>query len=156
MQENQSFTTFDTVSVLGLVLVVLVTVTTIISRSMGERKELQAHKRARQLALQILVGGVRTAVAPPLRGDDKTRDLASFAEVDIKTEGRIGMDPWGRPYYYRIIEDGSGKVAVAVLSSGPNRQRETFEDHISLETQSGLKARVLLQGDDIGGLEKEI
>ena len=137
MKENQQFNTIDSVSVLALVTGVVVLIGTIVSNAMTDRKEDRAKIRSEQLAMQILVGGYKSL------SDSKEitseRDLASAEKLDLRPDGRIGMDPWGRPYHYSMTLSEDARLKVFVYSYGPNGEKETME---------GFR----VAGDDIGSI----
>jgi hypothetical protein len=152
VKENQQFTTLDTISVISLVCGVLVLVGSILSNSLIDRRESRAMLRTEQLAVQILAGGYKF-MHEDSRLFGVNRVIASQPKVDIRPEGRIGMDPWGSPYYYRVIEDIRGDTFALVYSSGPNKKRESSDEIIAKEDD--IKRGVLrLKGDDIGSLRK--
>lgn len=142
MEEKHKFTTFDSVSVLVLLTFVLVLVGAIVTNAMIDQRLDQAKLRSKQLAMQILVGGFSSNYSgygkfnkksPVLNASESDidqdigRDIASVSDYFIAPEGRIGMDPWGAPYYYKIstLQD-SPLVEVSVVSSGPDKIRQTF------------------------------
>lgn len=152
MEEKHKFTTFDTVTVLSLVAGVVFLVGAIVTNALIDQKLDRATSRSRQLAMQLLVGGVS---APPVdyrklntkqpvensQKPDLGRSPASTTDWLIDPVGRIGMDPWGAPYYYELKSTETGVFTVAVVSSGPNKK---------LETSLGSHAL----GDDISAIEK--
>ncbi|MCB0351171.1 MAG: hypothetical protein KDD38_08305, partial [Bdellovibrionales bacterium] len=125
VQDKQIFTTFDSFSVLALITGALVLVGSIISNAMVDQRLGQAKSRTRQLALEIAAGGYR-GLQKQVFAQGQERGPAS-SSLDLRPEGRIGMDPWGSPYYYKMTEGVDGELKVTVLSSGPNRIRETFD-----------------------------
>ncbi len=145
-QNKQVFTTFDSFTVLSLVVGVIVLVGSIVSNAMVDQKLKFAKERSGQLAAQILAGGYRGLESQAL-AEYSNRSPAS-KDLDLSPEGRIGMDPWGSSYYYKLSEISDGRVQVIVLSSGPNRIRESFENQSEDDGRaSGQGLR--LGGDDI-------
>lgn len=152
MEEKQTFTTFDSLSVLGLVFGVILIVTTIISHSMIDQRSNRASKRAQQLAAQILIGGYKSALT---EDGNNSRRIASTSKLEIEPVGRIGMDPWGLPYYYRVFTDKRDRVKVVVLSAGPNRALNTTEDYFSSDSISDM-TKLDFRGDDIGSIQSSL
>lgn len=123
-EENHKFTTFDSVIVLALFVVVSALIVSIVSNATADQRELLAKERSQQLAIQILAGGYKSFLHDDVKLFTMSgRQPASESEISIPIEGRIGMDPWGKPYYYRILEN-SGKRSATVVSSGPNQVRD--------------------------------
>jgi hypothetical protein len=129
-EEKRAFTTFDSLSVLLLLFLGFGLVGSIITNTLVDQKEKIAFERTHQLAVQIAAGGYKGLQdeAQIAYGIKERLPASSQPKVDIKPEGRIGMDPWGMPYYYVVREDHTGNRIVAVLSSGPNRSRESEEE----------------------------
>jgi hypothetical protein len=152
MEEKQSFTTFDSLTVLGLIFGVFLIVTTIISHSMTDHRSNKALVRAQQLAAQILIGGYKNSLTEEVNG---VRRIASMPKLEIEPVGRIGMDPWGMPYYYRVFTDKSDHVKVVVLSAGPNRALNTTEEYFSSDSISDM-SRIDFRGDDIGSVQSSL
>jgi hypothetical protein len=157
MEEKQSFTTFDSLSVLALVAGVLVLISSIVSNAFAERKEDRAKLRTEQLAVQILANGKKDLQDVKHRdvNDRSPASVSNTAKVDIRPEGRIGMDPWGVPYYYRVFQDTSGRNTVVVFSSGPNRRRELIEEAFTLDS-IGRFMGFSLRGDDIASVTEAL
>jgi len=150
MKENQQFTTFDSFSVLSLLGVVLLLVGSIVSNAVIDQKESHARRRADQLAVQLLVGGYDA-----IRNSLDERSPASASSSETRHEGRIGMDPWGSPYYFRIFSGEDGRVqSVLVYSSGPNSDCDTSEEILTKRLEDPKRpGRITLGGDDIGVIE---
>lgn len=144
IHNKREFTTFDTFSVLALVSSVFVIVASLVSNAKPNQKDELAQVKSRQLAIQIATGGYRSTLS-----DQSERSLAS-SKLDLKPEGRIGLDPWGVPYFYKLIENGEGIKTVTVLSSGPNGRMESLEEFENNEKNKSGSIR--LSGDDLASV----
>ena len=148
MEENKVFTTFDTFSVLALVTGTILILASIVSSAFSDQKSQEASRRAHQLATQIISGGFKNLLhEDSLPSSDSKRMIASQLSAKIPEEGRIGMDPWGRPYYYRVVDFKGGHKAF-VLSSGSNGVRDSIDDENSSDS-SGRASSIIKRGDDI-------
>jgi hypothetical protein len=151
MEENQSFTSIDSLSVLALSAGVIVLVWSILANSLPDRPEVRAKKRSEQLAVQILANGLK-ASPESSQNFNEVRAPASLKmtmKLDIRPEGRIGMDPWGAPYFYRVFQDAKGRETVVVFSSGPNRRRDLVEEALSAGMGGPVGGQLADAGDDI-------
>lgn len=153
MEEKQNFTTFDSFSVLALMAGVIVLVGAIVTNAMIDQRLERAQTRAQQLAAQILVGGIsrssmeyvknsKSRTGGASSNNDQSRGIASITPVEIDPTGRIGMDPWGTPFFYKISNHENGERMVEVISAGPDRV---------LQSELGSLNRA---GDDILAVEK--
>ncbi len=148
MEEKQGFTTFDTFSVVGLVVGVGMLVFSIVSSAMTSQNSVKAQVETQRLALQILGGGLQysSANSTSMRGPANISD-------GLDGKGRLGLDPWGKPYYFRVYSDSNGKKAVVVYSSGPDEKLETDEAKFTVSADGQLLNAVFL-GDDIGTVQR--
>jgi type II secretory pathway pseudopilin PulG len=149
MKENQSFNTLDSISVFSLIITVMLIVVSIFYHNVTDHKLHLARERTYQLALQLVSGGYQGLQDEgKLNGVWTDRGPASIAKLDLNPEGRIGMDPWGSPYYYMLTNNTEGMRDVIVLSSGPNRKRETYDD-VAQNESAKLPSVFKAKGDDI-------
>lgn len=148
-KEIQVFTTFDSLSVLGVLAFTLVLIGSIVSHALVDQRVPQAQKRTRQLASQIAIGGLNSPmIADAINESSPSRTLASFQKLDIRPVGRIGMDPWGSPYYYRLFVAQNEQLKVLVLSTGPDRRLSSPAEYFSPDSMGEI-ADVRILGDDI-------
>jgi hypothetical protein len=151
MEEKQSFTTFDTFSVVGLVLGVGLLVFSIVTNAMTSQNGVKAEIEAQRLALQIMGGGLQYTNANLDSRD--VRGPANIVAEGLEVRGRLGMDPWGQPYYYRVYTETDGKKSVVVYSSGPDQRPETDESKFAINADGHLLNAGFL-GDDIGTVQR--
>lgn len=105
------------------------------------------------LTAQIMVGGLKTL--PP--GAISSRNVASISatsnapkfQTRLNSEGRIGKDPWGQPFHYKIVSDPKGEARyIVVFSYGPNNTKETELD--TTQILLGVVNKNFFHGDDLG------
>lgn len=153
MEENQNFTTFDSVSVLALLSGVIIIVAAIVTNAMIDTRPERARTGTMQLAQQIIVGGLTKSAGEQLKisknkrarkpgNFDQSRGIASVTTTSIEPEGRIALDPWGQPYFYKITLSETGETSVEVISAGPDK---------ILQSTLGLEQSL---GDDVLAVEK--
>lgn len=103
-------------------------------------------KKAESLAYQIITiqqnQNSTSSTIGSLNAQKGDRGPASVAPR-FHQEGSIGLDQWGRPFQYKMIEH-SGKKQIAVWSYGPNGKLDS-----SVEDNK-LTAAHTFKGDDIG------
>ncbi len=141
-------------SVLALILCVIFIVTVIITNSLFDNRLVRARDEAKLLAVQIISGGLTKSKIDILKNgkgkkdrkpsnNDQARSIASVVVTpSITPEGRIGLDPWGTPYFYKITVTDMGEAVVEVLSAGADK---------SLQSHLGTSESL---GDDIVAIEK--
>ena len=149
MEEKQGFTTFDTVSVVSLVIGVGMLVFSIVSSAMASQNNVKAQVEAQKLALQILGGGLQYSST---NSDSQDRGPANIAD-GLDGKGRTGIDPWGEPYYFHVYADNQGKKTAVVYSSGPDKRTETDESKFVVNS-AGQLVNAQFLGDDIGTVQK--
>jgi hypothetical protein len=145
--ENQRFNTSDVLSVYGSVLCCFIAVFLLLRGPFEEFGGSEAQREMIQLSRQILSDGLST-LDPNVQS---SRGPASKDEGN-SAEGRIGSDPWGRPYHYRIYQFGRGYRSVVIWSLGPNGLRDTTEADV-LTAQNGRPFKILSRADDLGHIE---
>ncbi|MCH2534186.1 MAG: type II secretion system protein GspG [Bdellovibrionales bacterium] len=112
----------------------------------------QARIDVENLVLQIQSSGLKKFL--PNKTSD--RSLASVSEKTkieysskIGDEGQLGKDPWGQPYFYKLVKDDSGHVSkLLVISSGPDLKLSTSIDFRDIQKAAEMR----FIGDDIGKL----
>jgi len=150
MEEKQGFTTFDTFSVVGLVVGVGMLVFSIVSSAMTSQNAVKAEVESQRIALQILGGGLQysSSSAEP----QAVRGPANLSD-GLEVKGRMGIDPWGEPYYYRVYSDVNGKKSVVVFSAGPDQKPDTNDNNFIVNSDGALVSAIFI-GDDIGTVQK--
>jgi hypothetical protein len=151
MEEKQTFTSTDTFGVWGLVLGVALIVGSIFSNAMTDQRHGQAMAKAEVLGHQILSGGFKSLTSSL---EEDSRQPASSAGATMTAEGRVGTDPWGQQYVFRVWSDARGRRVAILLSVGPNGRRDT-EDSIFVQDNSGVLPSLRAQGDDLLKLVRE-
>ncbi len=137
--ENQTLRTFDLISLFILLFLVSCSIYFVLSRRSDASRMERAQAEMKHLSHQILDEGLK-----PLRGP------ASVAsQPSLGPEGRISRDPWGHPYYYKVLSSDDGKNRVIVWSSGPDGVPETREWDFRLGSEKSALA-INYRGDDVG------
>lgn len=154
-KEIQTFKTSEAVSVLVQFSVVVAIIIGIIYNNSSESHEDSARKSMNSLTSQLLAGGIKMAPnnAQSLDGRQPASvlDRLNFAEMG-GPEGRIGRDPWGHSYHYKVVK--SDKVGFVVLiSGGPDGEIQT--DYTQIQTgPNGHLLGAKFASDDIGTIKK--
>lgn len=134
------------ISVYGALTTVVVAVILLLQGTRTSFGGGEAQREMIQLARQVLSGGLST-LAP----EDSSRTPASQSEVNTN-EGKIGLDPWGHPYQYRVFETTGGYRSVVIWSHGPDGASDIRAENI-LMSQNGSPLRVLSRADDLAHIE---
>lgn len=97
--------------------------------------------RAESLAYQVL----ESRKSSQSRGPASVESSINHLTLD---QGEIGMDPWERPFQYKLLK-GSDNQAMKILvwSLGPNGTLETKDDAIESNRD---KPSPEFSGDDLG------
>ncbi|OFZ12252.1 MAG: hypothetical protein A2Z20_04380 [Bdellovibrionales bacterium RBG_16_40_8] len=120
----------------------------IISNSFIDQKKQQAIRGAEMMASQIISEGYKSLYRDDAKkSSSHGRTISSQSTTKIPVEGRIGMDPWSHPYYYKVFEYDE-KRKVFVLSFGADGVRNSV-DNDSLDDTSEPTSSILRKGDDI-------
>lgn len=124
MVKNQTFTTFDVVTVISLVIGIMSLSGAVIASFALDSSPIEARLTTEKLARQLLMGGLEN-----LESERKGRKFASL-NLDQRLEllgsgGVLSKDPWGEPYSYRIGTDTRGRKVAVVWSNGPNRKKDS-------------------------------
>lgn len=129
MTEKQEFTTYDSISLFVLLAICIGIITYICIDSFQVDKREIARHRAEKYALQIL------QFHRSNKGLLNNRGPASvdMGQTRMAKEGRIGMDPWGKAFYFQIVSKNVAEDVVVVLSSGPNRNLDSDRRAIEIE-----------------------
>ena len=107
-------------------------------REKNALRQTEALQKAEGLAYQIL----QHQKAP-------RRNLASIINDDFEMteQGHIGLDPWGQPFRFRIMNEFGTVPQIVVWSFGPNGKFDSSEEEfVSIQDVSGSFS----QGDDLG------
>jgi hemin uptake protein HemP len=150
MQEFQEFKTSDAVVAIVLTLVFAVTVASGVQSVLADSSVQRAENHAKKIALQILTG-----VNP--NSEDIAENAASpqrkIASIDLLgPSGEISKDPWGQPYFYRIVSGGAGQKVAVVWSMGPNQRSDTPTSVVSKHDRSRAAESLVFGGDDVGAV----
>lgn len=138
-EKNQSFRTLDLLALVGLVGTVGTIFGAIIAQSFHDSRPTRAQITAEAVARQIQTRHKQGSSLP-----SGSRSPASTNSVAF-VEGKMGKDPWGRPFRYRVSRsDGAtnGKARVYVWSDGPNGKSDFDEGNQRFA------------GDDVGHVEE--
>ncbi len=146
MEEKQSFTTFDVVTVVSLAIAVLSLAGAVVASVALDSSDVQARLGAEKLANQIMIGGIES-YSP----EEPGRVPASMSNEErlelLGKSGSLSRDPWGLPYFYRIGTDVQGRKVAVVWSSGPNRRQDTLDFKVD---EKGSFIRFEFNEDDLG------
>lgn len=146
-QKNQPFGTLDLI----MLVVLCGTVSSVVGASVAgllhDDRPARARAAAESLADQIraqhdqAVASFRAAAA----GD---RAPASVGDsVPPLTDGQMGKDPWGRPYFYTVLGNPTNaNSTIVVWSEGPNGKLESKIDELTEQNVHDFH----FKGDDVG------
>lgn len=114
---NQDIRSTGILTVIGLLVVCAMAASPLWSGQSTEEKEILM-RHAESLAYQIIEIQRAKVVA-------KTEGRAPASASDSEDlQGQIGMDPWGHPFHFKIVEQKNSR-RVFVWSLGPNAKVET-------------------------------
>lgn len=140
--ENQAVRTFDVLSLFLLIFLVSCSVFFVLSRRGDASKSEKALVDMKTLSHQILDQGLRPV-------PDRSVASSEPKEAHLDMDGRISKDPWGHPYYYKVVIEESGALGVVVWSSGPDGIPETRDWDLRIGSGRGSLA-INYRGDDMG------
>lgn len=136
-QEVRSFGIISLFSLMGVCVFVL---SPTWKRSSSSQQDFTM-RRAESLAYQVLESQKSASRRPASVMENHLNHLLAEA-------GQIGVDPWGRPFQFRVFKttpEAPGRIFV--WSPGPDGQVQTTEDQIASNRDNPLPDFV---GDDIG------
>lgn len=149
-KKNQHFGTLDLI----MLVVLCGTVSSVIGASVAgllhDNRPGRAKSSAEALALQIRQQREHSNQAFVL---SSSRSPASASEhmVPPLTDGQIGKDPWGRPYFYSVLgEPTDQSPTIVVWSEGPDGRMETDISELSDKNPEAFR----FKGDDVGFVSK--
>lgn len=117
------------------------------TRQRDEERFINARRQAEVVGYQVFEIYREAANAATAEKIINSRSPASMKatggeSLNFRDAGSIGHDPWGQPYRYKLLRDGSEQMKVQIWSAGPNRNFETSD-------KEGFAADVY-GGDDVG------
>lgn len=138
--ENQEVRSFGIISLFFLIgAAAMVWVPTWNGRSADNREH--TLRRAESLAYQLLESHRVASRGPASVQENSLNQLTS-------EQGRIGSDPWGHPYNFKLLKSADGqRTKVVVWSFGPNGQSETPAEFLDSNRD---KDNPTFEGDDLG------
>lgn len=147
-QKNQHFGTLDLI----MLVVLCGTVSSVVGASVAgflhDDRPTRARTMAESLAYQIrqqhdsATASFRASVQ-----DGREPASASDALVPPLTDGQMGKDPWGRPYFYTVLGNPTdANSTIVVWSEGPNGRLDTKIDELNDANIRNFHFR----GDDVG------
>jgi hypothetical protein len=144
-QQKRYFGTLDLI----MLVVLCGTVSSVVGASVAGLLHDDRPVRARQSA-QSLASQIRQQHEVALQGAASNgRSPASVREAQVPplTDGQLGKDPWGRPYFYTVLGTvGDSNATIVVWSEGPNGKLDSKIDDLS--ESNVMKFR--FKGDDVG------
>lgn len=132
------FGTTDLAIVLGLWSAMAVLVGGVLSELASDTDTPMAKAQSEAYAQQLALAGGSE------EGDQPGRGPASLPTDKELRSGTLGKDPWGKPYYYRIVNS-----AVVVWSGGRNQEADSGPAIDRLESGQPLQD-FRFMGDDVG------
>ncbi len=141
-QSNQSFSSFDLVTMLAAIVAIFVITGPILYNQSDEENRQKAQQEALIISKQIQ-DQLKVQISSNQQETSQGREIAS--DEPINWEGIVGQDPWGQPYHYRTIRNAYGlPTHLIVWSKGPNAYQDT-----KVSVLNNTKDLVF-EGDDIG------
>jgi hypothetical protein len=138
--ENQQDGTFGVLPLLVLIAIGVFLWMPAWTNHTAEAQEHTLH-RAESLAYQLLETRRTASRAPASAAETELNQLAA-------DEGRIGLDPWGHPYNFKLLKSSdSQKTKILVWSLGPDGVQQTQSDQIDSNRD---KESPSFSGDDLG------
>ena len=147
-KKSQNQRLFGTLDLIMLV-VLCGTVSSVVGASMAgllhDDRPARAHQLAESLALQIRQQ--HDLALHSSTPNDGRAPASVIDQVPPLTDGQLGKDPWGRPYFYTVLGAPTDpNSTIVVWSEGPNGKLDSKIDDLSEMT--AVKFR--FKGDDIG------
>lgn len=153
-QKNQHFGTLDLI----MLVVLCGTVSSVVGASVAgllhDNRPGRARTTAESLALQIR-GQREHSNQTLFLSSSRSPASASPSETVVPplTDGQIGKDPWGKPYFYSVLGSPSeSNPSIVVWSEGPDGRMESDISQLSDQHPEDFKFR----GDDVGFVSKAL
>jgi hypothetical protein len=148
-QKNQHFGTLDLI----MLIVLCGTVSSVIGASVAgllhDNRPGRARSSAEALALQIRQQ--RETSNQSLFLSSSRSPASAEPSVPPLTDGQIGKDPWGKPYFYSVLGvPNEPNPTIVVWSEGPNARMESDLGRLSDKHPEDFH----FQGDDVGYVSK--
>ncbi len=134
--KNQYFSTFDVLSVMFSLVVVVSISFTVFHKTMNRKKVDLAKFNMENLAQELMK-------EPVIYSQDKNLRMPASASD-------LGVDPWGSPYVFNVIKNNYGQpIYLVVMSPGPNAKLET---NLESDAQIGVShiENIRFESDDVG------
>lgn len=133
---------------MGLLAMVGFIFTTPLSLKSNDDASQGVRRSAEVVGLQLIQLYQESLAQSQLSKVSPGRGIASVdtaQDLEVRTIGTIGNDPYGKPFHYRILSRTNQKVHVLVWSTGPNSKVDTP----ALEDES-RDPQISFLGDDDG------
>ena len=149
-ESNQGFSTFDTMTSLGSLVLLVLIAGPILSHRIKSSNTDAARLEIQNLAAKI---PLNEKLSDSDLRPGNSRAPASFDSAASLSNPGIGAtdskDPWGNAYHFHYIKNTMGQpLYLAVWSDGPNAKRETAPAALSISSDGQLNAH--FDGDDVG------
>lgn len=158
MQENHEFKTSDALMAIALAIVLAATLASALQTVFADSSIDMARIQSEKIAAQILSGITPESEVIATLGASQGRKIASVANEKIGPldilgpSGEISKDPWGQPYFYRVIAGAKGKKIAIVWSMGPDQRSDTPESMVSRHERALTTQNIVFGGDDLGSV----
>jgi hypothetical protein len=147
-QKNQHFGTLDLI----MLVVLCGTVSSVVGASVAgllhDDRPTRARTTAESMAYQIRQQ--HDAALASLQGTSQPgRSPASVSDAAVPplTDGQMGKDPWGHPYFYTVLgKPTDPNSTIVVWSEGPDGKLESKIDELNEQNVGHFHFR----GDDVG------
>ncbi len=148
-QKNQHFGTLDLIALVVLCGTVSSVVGAAVAGFLHDDRPTRARTMAESLAYQIRHQHDSALVSLLHGSDESGRAPASVSDASVPplTDGQMGKDPWGRPYFYTVLGlPTDPNSTIVVWSEGPNGKLESKIDELTEVNVRDFHFR----GDDVG------
>lgn len=157
-KSNQRFTGSDAFSVVVLGLTTLGIALSILTEAFQDDTRERAQAKAESLAHQM--ASAKLAVSEEMpdsakipssnRGPASVSKDSATQSVLSQFEGKLGLDPWGQPFHYKLLRSAENKtLRIVVWSNGPDKIPNTNFPQDEAEMVSP-RTKLSFQGDDVG------
>ena len=148
-QKNQHFGTLDLI----MLVVLCGTVSSVVGASVAgllhDNRPGRARTSAESLAHQIR--GQREHSNQSLFLSSSRSPASAENVVPPLTDGQIGKDPWGKPYFYSVLGSPTeANPTIVVWSEGPDGRMESDISQLSDQDPESFR----FKGDDVGFVSK--